>query len=109
MKRNENPSISLLVINNTPRFFFNPKKIICKIVPCFVVNLGLFIMKHFKILTVPVTQIISEVKYSILFPYRGTLFCDFSASASFKNIEFLLSYLLATAYGLDGPGIESRW
>jgi len=51
-------------------------------------------MNYFKILIYQLSHIIPDVKYSVLFRYRDTLFCYFSASASFKNMEVILSYLL---------------
>ena len=66
MKGNENPSVSLLVLNNTANFFVILKKINF-IFLLFVVNLERFFMKRFKILTVPVNQNIPVVKYTVFF------------------------------------------
>jgi hypothetical protein len=93
----KNPLIFLLIIiTNTAR-----KAVLCKSYDSYFLqfvlfcgNLGLFFINHFTILTVPVSQIILEVKYSISVRYRDTLFCHFSASASYKNIEVIFSYHL---------------
>jgi len=51
-------------------------------------------MSYVKILIYHLSQIVPDVNYSVLVRYRDTLFCHFSASDSFKNIEVILSYLL---------------
>ena len=67
MKGNENPWVSLLVLNNTLNFFVILKKNNFIFLPFFVVNLERFFMKRFKILTVPVNQNIPVVKYTVFF------------------------------------------
>ena len=51
-------------------------------------------MNQFTELTVPVTQISHNVKYSTIFLYRDTLFCHLSEGANFKNVEVVFSYHL---------------
>ena len=47
------------------------------------------------------------MKYSILVRYDDTLFCHVGASGSFKNIEFIFSYLQPVSkFCVDGNGIE---
>ena len=54
-------------------------------------------MNHFTMLTVPVSQNIPAVQYSVSVRCSDTLFCHLSASANCKNIEVIFSYRLSVS------------